>query len=63
MFKYPQDFGGPTLLQTPQILYDYLPSRPGRGGFTYIPPTRSTENTEQRRGGHSWGRGNTLGAG
>ena len=30
MFKYPQDFGGPSLLSTPDILYNWFPNR--RGG-------------------------------
>merc|ERR1719512_709217 len=30
MFKYPQDFGGPSLLSTPDILYSWFPNR--RGG-------------------------------
>merc|ERR1712080_193154 len=32
MFKYPQDFGVPSLLSTPQILYDWFPNR--RGGVS-----------------------------
>jgi len=30
MFQYPQDFGGPSLLSTPSILYEWFPNR--RGG-------------------------------
>merc|ERR1719384_1092457 len=30
MFKYPQDFGGPSLLSTPDFLYSFFPNR--RGG-------------------------------
>lgn len=29
MFTYPQDFGGPSLLSTPQFLYNWFPSRGG----------------------------------
>ena len=32
MFKYPQDFGGPSLLSTPDFLYKYFPNR--RGGVS-----------------------------
>merc|ERR1712080_378094 len=32
MFKYPQDFGGPSLLSTPGILYQWFPNK--RGGNT-----------------------------
>ena len=55
MFKYPQDFGGPSLLSTPDILYSWFPSRWGRGvpGYGQAP---------QRGGGGSWGgRGHRLG--
>merc|ERR1740128_1028622 len=34
VFKYPQDFGGPALLRTPQFLYNYFPNTSGgMGGF------------------------------
>ena len=29
MFKYPQDFGGASLLSTPQFLYNLFPNRGG----------------------------------
>lgn len=32
MFKYPQDFGGPSLLSTPSFLYNFFPNK--RGGNT-----------------------------
>ena len=32
MFKYPQDFGGPSLLSTPDFLYRIFPNR--RGGVS-----------------------------
>jgi len=32
MFKYPQDFGGPSLLSTPDFLYKFFPNR--RGGIS-----------------------------
>ena len=70
MFKYPQDFGGPALLSTPDILYRYFPSRRGRvSGFGQAPAS-----AQQGGGGgggdgeggggevaHQWGRGNRLG--
>ena len=27
MFKYPQDFGGPSLLSTPQFMYNWFPNQ------------------------------------
>ena len=29
MFKYPQDFGGASLLKTPQIFYEWFPNQAG----------------------------------
>ena len=57
MFKYPQDFGGPSLLSTPNILYSWFPSRWGRGrvGFGQA-PARAPQQ------GDPWGgRGQRLG--
>ena len=31
-FKYPQDFGGPSLLATPNILYSWFPNKRGVSG-------------------------------
>ncbi|XP_040563354.1 derlin-1 [Lepeophtheirus salmonis] len=57
-FKYPQDFGGPRLLATPQILYKYLPNhRQGSQGYGSAP-----QAAPGNRGmNHSWGTGRTLG--
>ena len=38
MFTYPQDFGGPSLLSTPQFLYNLFPSR-GGGIYGQAPST------------------------
>ncbi|CAG2111869.1 unnamed protein product [Medioppia subpectinata] len=69
-FKYPEEHGGPPLLQTPSILYNYFPSTPGRGsvhGGFQPPPSRSTPSAPNsppnppRGGRHNWGSGQTLG--
>lgn len=63
MFKYPQDFGGPSLLSTPQFLYNLFPSR---GGGLYGQAPRSTAGQGDQDGGgvrfrgHQWGRGQRL---
>jgi len=65
MFKYPQDLGGPVLLQTPSILRKWFPS-PGAGvhGFG-VPPQRPPPTAAPRMPGifrgHNWGRGQVLG--
>ena len=59
-FKYPQDFGGPALLKTPQILYDYFPSQRGvTSGFGQVPqpPRRPTGNQDANQGGGGGGGG------
>ncbi|XP_054165456.1 derlin-1-like [Oppia nitens] len=67
MYRYPEEHGGQSLLQTPSILYNYFPSTPGRGsvygGFQYQPPPqRSNDQNNQRGSGrHNWGSGNVLG--
>jgi len=73
MFKYPQDFGGPSLLKTPQIFYDWFPSQPGGvhgfGGTSAAPPRPgggggggdNGGGGGWRGGGHNWGAGNRLG--
>lgn len=62
MFKYPQDFNGVQLLQTPQILYKYFPNRVGgvSGFFGHAPSNRANpdDNTRNRNLG---GRGYRLG--
>ncbi len=65
-FKYPQDFGGAALLQTPNILYNYFPTSPGRGsvhgGIRMAPPPQRNDAQNNQRGGrHSWGTGHVLG--
>jgi len=68
MFKYPQDFGGPSLLSTPDFLYRYFPNR--RGGVSgYGQAPASGQQGGQGGGGggggfprpHQWGGGNRLG--
>jgi len=62
-FKYPQDFGGSSLISTPQILYDYLPNQRGvTGGFGAAPqqPTRAAPGGPGVRGWFQ-GAGNRLG--
>ena len=68
MFKYPQDFGGPSLLSTPDFLYKYFPNR--RGGVSgYGQAPASGQQGGQGGGGggggfprpHQWGGGNRLG--
>ena len=70
MFKYPQDFGGPSLLATPQILYDYFPNRRGGvHGYGQAPSARGGGGGGNGGGGggggfgggHAWGAGNRLG--
>jgi derlin-1 len=77
MYKYPQDYGGPALIQTPSILYNYFPNYSARGGVTSgsAPnPRRADTNTARGTGTgtgtggggtgafpYAWGRGNTLG--
>lgn len=55
---YPQERGGSALIQTPQILYDYFPTSNRAAGFGVPPATRQRP---VNRGGHTWGRGHTLG--
>ncbi|XP_060852230.1 derlin-1 [Rhopalosiphum padi] len=72
MFKYPQEMGGPQLIQTPQIFYKFFPNQRTVHGFGQ-PPTRAAPtaapaagNQQQGEGGlnfrrHDWGRGYVLG--
>ena len=69
MFKYPQDFGGPSLLSTPDFLYRIFPNK--RGGVSgYGQAPASAQQGGQGGGGgggggfprpHQWGGGNRLG--
>ncbi|XP_054715662.1 derlin-1-like [Uloborus diversus] len=54
-YSYPVEYGGSSLLQVPQILYDYFPNRRNASG---APGNRAPRN---ERRGHSWGQGHTLG--
>ncbi|XP_050521187.1 derlin-1 [Daktulosphaira vitifoliae] len=68
MFKYPQEMGGPQLIQTPQILYKFFPNQRTIHTFGQ-PPTRTAPVNQPRPQGedrgpyqrHNWGRGNVLG--
>ncbi|KAF6024998.1 DERL1 [Bugula neritina] len=63
MFKYPQDFGGRTLIGTPSFFYNFLPNHRGvMSGFGSAPPTRQpAARADQQGGAHRWGQGNVLG--
>lgn len=73
VFKYPQDFGGPALLRTPQFLYNYLPNTSGGMGGFGAPPPRPAGAANQAGGGgagggggvgaafRNWGTGQRLG--
>jgi len=69
MFKYPQDFGGASLLSTPQFLYDLFPNRSG-GMYGQAPSSGQAAGGDGGGGGggfgarfrgHQWGGGNRLG--
>merc|ERR1719187_3174393 len=68
MFKYPQDFGGASLLSTPQFLYDLFPNRSG-GMYAQAPSSGQAAGRDGGGGGgfgarfrgHQWGGGNRLG--
>lgn len=68
MFKYPQDFGGPSLLSTPQFLYNLFPNR-GGGIYGHAPSAQpgggggggANDGGGPRFRGHQWGTGNRLG--
>ena len=58
MFKYPQDFGGPSLLSTPNILYSCFPNKWGSGVVGY---GQAPARAPQQGGGPWGGRGQRLG--
>ncbi|XP_044263855.1 derlin-1 [Tribolium madens] len=63
MFKYPQELGGPALLQTPSIFKQWFPDQVGGVHGFGVPPQRQRPNQEPRGrffGGHNWGRGYVL---
>jgi len=64
MFKYPQDFGGRTLISTPSIMYKFLPNHRGVMSGFGAPPTRRAQPAaagDDNQAGHRWGAGNALG--
>lgn len=65
MFKYPRDFGGPALLQTPSILRHWFPDTVGGVHGFGRPAERPPQAQNPNRGnffrGHNWGPGNVLG--
>jgi len=74
MFKYPQDFGGPSLLSTPGILYQWFPNqRGGNTGYGQAPASAQPGGGGGQGGGgggqgggafprpHAWGQGQRLG--
>ncbi|CAF0733771.1 unnamed protein product [Adineta steineri] len=69
VFKYPQDFDGVRLLNTPKFLYRYFPNkRRSTSGFGTAPinrrqPSEDTESTTVRNRQVFGGRGNVLGTG
>uniref|UniRef100_U5EZG9 Derlin n=1 Tax=Corethrella appendiculata TaxID=1370023 RepID=U5EZG9_9DIPT len=63
-FKYPQELGGPSLIETPSFLKSYFPDITGGVyGFGVPPVNRRQEQQPQQAGwgGHNWGRGQVLG--
>lgn len=61
MFKYPQDFGGPSLLSTPSFLYSFFPNRRGGvAGYGQAPASAPAGGGGGGGGGHAWGQGNRL---
>merc|ERR1719369_2132402 len=70
MFKYPQDFGGPSLLSTPDFLYNFFPNRRGGvSGYGQAPASAQQGGDGGGAGGggggfprpHQWGQGQRLG--
>lgn len=68
MFKYPQDFGGPSLLSTPQLFYSWFPNTSGGvHGYGQAPSSRNNGGGGGGGGGGAggWrafgGAGNRLG--
>ncbi|KAK0426533.1 hypothetical protein QR680_009757 [Steinernema hermaphroditum] len=61
MYSYPQEFGGASLIKTPQFLYQWFPSSVGGvHGFGSAPESRRP--APRNDGGHNWGRGQQLGS-
>jgi len=62
-YKYPVDFNGPDLLQTPQFMYNWFPNQRVVGGMqgnSRRAPADQPQAPAARRG-HNWGTGNVLG--
>ncbi|XP_063984734.1 derlin-1 [Diachasmimorpha longicaudata] len=63
-FKYPQEYDGPELLNTPKILEHYFPPhRVNVHGFSASAPRAGGQSAPGRNmfGGYQWGQGQTLG--
>ncbi|XP_060531352.1 derlin-1 [Cylas formicarius] len=63
-FKYPQELGGPSLLQTPAFLKQWFPDEIGGVHGFGVPPERPPgvpRGAGIFRGGHNWGQGHVLG--
>ncbi|XP_017772006.1 PREDICTED: derlin-1 [Nicrophorus vespilloides] len=63
-FKFPQELGGPVLLETPSIIKEWFPSNSGGVYGFGVPPERPAQpapNGGSRFGRHIWGRGQVLG--
>jgi len=63
MFKYPQDYSGAQLLNTPDILYKYFPNQTNgvHGFFGRAPTNRQNQNDNDRPARNLGGRGYRLG--
>jgi len=59
MYSYPLDYGGTQFINTPQILYDYFPSRSRTSGVG-VPPASRQARQPTNRGGHTWGQGRNM---
>lgn len=67
-FKYPQELGGPALLQTPAFLKQWFPDQIGGVHGFGVPPQRAANQASAGSGGAGggifrgrWGRGYVLG--
>jgi len=67
-FQYPEEYGGPALIETPNFMMNLFPPRIQRGGFGQPPPAPNQPQggpppggNPRFGGGHQWGRGNQLG--
>lgn len=60
-FKYPLDFGGHALLETPRFLYQYFPNARGSVSGFGVPPSSRERQETGNEGIRSWGSGQRLG--